>query len=476
MFFSFVVQLNYHRIIEGNDYMAENPYNSKEEYFHKGNTRSYEFRISQLKKLRNEIEKNEEEIINALTMDLGKPIFESYTAEIGVIYQELNHAIKNLKAWMNPKKVHTPIYLQPATSFIYPEPKGIVLIISPWNYPFQLAISPLIGAIAAGNCIILKPSNQSKETEKVISKIINNIFEGNYISVVEGPGSEVVTPLIDNYRFDHIFFTGSINVGKKILELSAKHLTPVTLELGGKSPTIVHHDADINLAAKRITWAKFYNTGQTCVAPDYLLVHESKKEILVEKIKSYIKKYYGSNPEESKNLGRLINHNRFNRLISLLDGTNVLVGGNHNQETKFISPTLVDCIDLNHPIMKEEIFGPILPILTYNHISEVIDIVRKNPYPLALYVFTKNRSIENYILENLQFGGGCINHLISHVANSNLPFGGIGFSGMGKYHSKYTFDTFSHEKSVFKSMGTVDTNLLYPPYNERNLTLAKRFL
>jgi aldehyde dehydrogenase (NAD+) len=456
--------------------MIENPYNSKQEYFHKGETRSYEFRINQLKKLRDEIKRNEKDIINALSIDLGKPIFESYTAEIGVVYQELNHAIKNLKTWMRSKKIPTPIYLQPATSFIYPEPKGVVLIISPWNYPFQLAISPLIGAIAAGNCVILKPSNQSRETEKVISKIISNTFEDNYISVVEGAGSEVVTPLIDNYRFDHIFFTGSINVGKKILELAAKHLTPVTLELGGKSPTIVHDDADIDLAAKRITWAKFYNAGQTCVAPDYLLIHQSKKDALVQRMKFYIKKYYGDSPEKSKNLGKIINEKRFNRLVDLLQGTNILVGGDYNKESRFISPTLVDGIDMSHPIMGEEIFGPILPIITYKNISEVIDIVRENPYPLALYLFTKNKSIEDYILQNLQFGGGCINHLITHVANTNLPFGGVGFSGMGRYHSKYTFDTFSHEKSIFKSMGTVDSNLLYPPYKESNLKLAKKFL
>lgn len=456
--------------------MLQNLYESKREYFDNGNTRSYEFRITGLKKLRNIIEKNEENIINALTLDLGKPIFESYTAEIGVVYQELNHAIKNLKYWMKPKKVPTPIYLQPANSFIYPEPKGVVLIISPWNYPFQLAISPLIGAIAAGNCAILKPSNQSKETEKIISKIIREAFSDNYISVVEGPGSEAVTPLIENYRFDHIFFTGSVNVGKKILELSAKHLTPVTLELGGKSPTIVYKDADIDIAAKRITWAKFYNAGQTCVAPDYLLVHESKKETLINSIKLYIKNYYGHNAKESENLGRIINEKRFHRLISLLEGCNILEGGVYNKENRFIAPTLVNGIDINHPIMQEEIFGPILPILTYNHISEVVDMVRVNHHPLALYLFTRDKSIEDYIIENIQFGGGCINHAISHVANSHLPFGGIGFSGMGRYHSKYTFDTFSHEKSIFKSNGRLDSNILYPPYNEKNLRLAKKFL
>lgn len=456
--------------------MLQNPYNSKREYFDNGNTRSYEFRITELKKLKNIIEENEDDIINALTLDLGKPIFESYTAEIGVVYQELNHAIKNLNKWMSPKKVPTPIYLQPANSYIYPEPKGVVLIVSPWNYPFQLAMSPLIGAIAAGNCVVLKPSNQSKETEKILSKIIHDAFPEDYISVIEGAGSETVTPLIENYRFDHIFFTGSVNVGKKILELSAKHLTPVTLELGGKSPTIIHEDADIDIAAKRITWAKFYNAGQTCVAPDYLLVHESKKKILVDKIKLYINKYYGEDPRNSKNLGRIINEKRFDRLISLLEGSNILEGGCFNKKDRFIAPTLIDEVDMEHPIMQEEIFGPILPILTYKDISDVIDIVRKNPYPLALYLFTENKTIKNYIIENIQFGGGCINHLISHVANANLPFGGVGFSGMGRYHSKYTFDLFSHEKSIFKSKGKFDSNLLYPPYKEKNLRLAKKFL
>lgn len=456
--------------------MLDNPYSSKRKYFDDGNTKSYEFRVSNLKNLKGTIKKYEDDIIKALSFDLRKPLFESYTAEIGVVYQEIDHTIKNLKNWMKPKKVPTPIYLQPANSYIYLEPKGIVLIISPWNYPFQLAISPLIGAIAAGNCVVLKPSNQSKETENIIWKIISEVFPDNYISVIKGPGSDTVTPLIENYRFDHIFFTGSVSVGKKILELAAKHLTPVTLELGGKSPTIVHEDAEVDIAAKRIAWAKFYNAGQTCVAPDYLLVHESIKDELIQRMSYYIGKYFGENPIESPNLGRIINEKRFDRLVSLLDGCNIIEGGVYNKKDKFISPTLVDGINIDHPIMKEEIFGPIFPVLTYNHLLEVVDIVRMNPYPLALYLFTKSKTVEDYILENIQFGGGCINHAISHVANSNLPFGGIGFSGMGRYHSKYTFDTFSHEKSIFKSRGKIDSNILYPPYNEKNLKLAKKFL
>ncbi|NLW22657.1 MAG: aldehyde dehydrogenase, partial [Tissierellia bacterium] len=425
--------------------MLDNPYFSKRKYFDSGNTRPYDFRIEQLKKLKGAIKKYEKDIIQALALDLNKPQFESYTAEIGVVYKEIDIAIKNLKNWMKPKKVPTPIYLQGAKSYVYPEPKGVVLIISPWNYPFQLALSPLVGAMAAGNCIVLKPSNQSKETEKILDKIIDETFPRDYISVVKGPGSKVVPPLIEKYRFDHIFFTGSVLVGKKILELAAKHISPVTLELGGKSPVIVHEDGDIELAAKRITWAKFYNCGQTCVAPDYLLVHESRKEILIERIKSYINKYYGENPIESPNLGRIINENRFDRLVSLLEDGNIILGGDYNREEKYISPTLVEDIRVDHPLMKEEIFGPILPILSYRDISEVIDIVNKNPYPLALYLFAKDKGIESYIIENIQFGGGCINHLITHVANPHLPFGGIGFSGMGRYHSKYSFDTFSHE-------------------------------
>lgn len=445
-------------------------------FFDSGSTRGYEFRIDQLNKLKSSIEKHENEIVEALYIDLGKPKFEAYTAEIGIVYHELDFAMKNLRKWMKAKKVTTPIYLQPAISHIYPEPKGIVLIISPWNYPFQLAISPLVGAIAAGNCILLKPSNKSKSTESIIEKLIKDTFPENYISIIKGPGSEVVNPLIENHRFDHIFFTGSVAIGKKIMELASKHLTPVTLELGGKSPVIVHEDGDIESAAKRITWAKFYNCGQTCVAPDYLLVHESKKEILIERIKFYINKYYGDNPIESPNLGRIINTKRFNRLISLLEESKIIQGGNFKEDEKYIAPTLVEGVNLDHPLMQEEIFGPILPILTYKDISEVLDIVKINPYPLSLYLFTEDEWIENYILENIQFGGGCINHLITHVANHHLPFGGVGFSGIGNYHSKYTFDTFSHKKSILKSKGKLDTNMLYPPYKEERLNLVKKFL
>ena len=451
-----------------------NPYNPKKVFFQSGKTRDYSFRIEQLKKLKANIKKYENDILFAIKKDLGRPKFEAYTAEIGIIYEELNIAIKNLTSWMKKKRVSTPIFLFPSKSYILPQPKGVVFIISPWNYPFQLAISPLIGAIAAGNCAVVKPSNKSKSTEKIIVKLIEETFDKDHISVVRGPGSKVVDPLIDNYRFDHIFFTGSTNVGKKILKHAAKHLTPTTLELGGKSPSIVFKDADIDDVAKKITWAKYYNLGQTCVAPDYLLVHEDIKQPLIEKIKEYILKYYGKEAENSENLGNLINDKRFDSIVELMKG-DIIYGRKTDREKLFVSPTLIDNVSLEDEIMKEEIFGPLLPILTFKDKKEVIDIVRANKYPLALYLFTKDPSIEEFILKNIQFGGGCVNDTISHLVNPKLPFGGIGTSGMGEYHARYTFETFSHMKSILKS-SKLKPNLQYPPYTDLKLKLAKFFM
>lgn len=454
--------------------MTNNHYENKREFFDRGFTKSYDFRIEQLKKLKNAIKIYEDDIINALKLDLSKPDFEAYTAEIGILYYEINIAIRNLKKWMSPRKVHTPIFLQPARSFIYPVPKGVVLIISPWNYPFQLAISPLIGAIAAGNCVLLKPSHKSSNVEKVISRLIEETFDKNYISIIEGPGSQTIDSLLEEYRFDHIFFTGSVMVGKKIMKLASKNLTTVTLELGGKSPTIVHHDADIELAARKITWAKFYNAGQTCVAPDYLLVHENIKEKLINNIIKNIEKYYGENKKD--NIGRIINDDRFEKLITFLKKGNVLEGGIYDKSERYIAPTIIDNVNLDDDIMKEEIFGPLFPVISYKNIHEVVEIVNINPYPLALYLFTNDKSIEKYIIQNIQFGGGCINDAISHLVNPNLPFGGVGYSGMGRYHAKYTFDEFSHEKSIFKPKDKFALDLKFPPYNERKIKLARRFL
>lgn len=446
------------------------------DFFNSGITRNYDFRLTQLKNLRDAIIKYEDDIINALYLDLGKCEYEGYASEVGIVLSELNHAINNLYKWMKPKRVYTPFYLQPSTSYIYTEPKGVVLIISPWNYPFQLSLSPLIGAIAAGNCIILKPSHKSFHTESIIYKLINETFEENYIKVVKGPGSETVERLIKENRFDHIFFTGSVKVGKKILQMAAENMTTVTLELGGKSPVIVHNDADVDISAKRIVWGKFMNAGQTCIAPDYVLVHESKKEILINSLKKYINEFYGKNPLLSKSYGRIINEDRFNRLVNLLKEGSIIIGGDYDINERYISPTIVDNVRLDSELMKEEIFGPILPILSYNDISEVLDIIARNPYPLALYLFTEDKKVEDYILSNVQFGGGCINHTLSHIINPNLPFGGFGYSGIGRYHSKYTFDTFSHEKSIFKAKGKLDPNIKYPPYDERKLKIIKKVL
>lgn len=455
--------------------MLDSIYNSQRKYFDEGHTMSFEFRISQLKKLKNAIKENEDEILKSIKLDLAKPEFEGYTSEIGIVYEELNIAINNLKHWMGPKRVPTPIYLGLAKSQIYPHPKGVVLIISPWNYPFQLLMSPLVGAIAAGNCAIVKPSSQSQNTQRIISKIIGENFDTNYIAVIEGPGS-AIDSLIQNHRLDHIFFTGSVDVGKKISQMAASHLTPLTLELGGKSPAIVHKDSNLDMAAKRITWAKFFNLGQTCIAPDYLLVHESIKSELINKIQSHIGKFYGGYNRSSQNLGKIINERRFDKLVGYLSQGNILEGGNYNRENLFIQPTLIDGVSMNDSIMKEEIFGPILPILTYKDISEVVDIVRKNRYPLALYLFTEDDSITQFILNTIEFGGGCINHALSHIINPNLPFGGVGYSGMGRYHSKYTFDTFSYEKSIFKPSLNWEPSIKYPPYNSRQLKLVKKIM
>lgn len=454
--------------------MLDNIYNSQRKYFDEGHTMSFEFRLSQLKKLKNIIKENEGSIMESIKLDLAKPEFEGYTSEIGIVYEELDIAIENLKDWMKPKKVPTPIYLSLGKSQIYSYPKGVVLIISPWNYPFQLLISPLIGAIAAGNCAIVKPSSQSKNTQGTIKKIIEENFDTNYIAVVEGSGS-VTDPLIENHRLDHIFFTGSVEVGKKISQMAATHLTPLTLELGGKSPGVVCEDANLDIAAKRITWAKFFNLGQTCIAPDYLLVHEKVKSDLINKIQLHIEKFYGGK-DSSENLGKIINEKRFDKLVEYLSEGNIIEGGNYNRENLFIQPTLIDEVNMEDSIMKEEIFGPILPILTYTDIEEVVHIIRKNRYPLALYLFTEEDAIKQYILERIEFGGGCINHTLSHIINPNLPFGGIGYSGMGRYHSKYTFDAFSYEKSIFEPSINWEPNLKYPPYKARQLKLVKKIM
>ncbi|MDR7857041.1 aldehyde dehydrogenase [Tissierella sp.] len=458
------------------DISIKEAFNLKREYFDNGNTKSYDFRFHKLQILKDAIKRYELEIVDALYKDLHKSDFEAFTSEIGFVYDEINYIMKHLKSWMKPKKVATPVTTYPAKSYLYSEPLGVVLIVGPWNYPFHLLMAPLVGAIAAGNCAILKPSNQANNTAKVVEKIITEIFDEEYISVIQGPGSILGNMLIEKFRFDHIFFTGSERVGKEVLKMAAAHLTPVTLELGGKSPAIVDKNTNLDLAAKRLTTAKYYNAGQTCVAPDYLLVHEDVKEDFLKIMIKYIKDFFGDNPRESKDLGRIINEKRFDVLKGFLDEGHVIVGGESNREEKYIAPTIIDGIDLDSAIMQEEIFGPILPVMTYKDTDQIIKVVRKNRYPLALYLFTNDKELEDFIIERIEFGGGCINNGLLHLLNSKLPFGGVGNSGMGNYHGRYSFDRFSHKKSILKSHKNIDMPLRYPPYSEGQLNLVKKVM
>ncbi len=445
--------------------------NKQRHFFYTDKTKSLSFRIGNLRKLKQAIKLNEDLILEALAKDLGKSHQEGFITEIGILYHEIDHMIKNLPKWSKPKRVKTPMVHFPAKSYIMREPYGVCLIISPWNYPFQLAISPLIGAIAGGNTAIIKPSEYSVNTTLVIEKIISDYFPEEYIAVIKG-GKEETELLLDE-QFDYIFFTGSVNVGKSVMEKAAKYLTPVTLELGGKSPCIVCEDADIELAAKRIVFGKLLNAGQTCVAPDYLLVHDKIKNELIKKIITYIDDFY----EDSVNnptYPKIISEKHFSRLINYLKGKKVIYGGNINVEELKLAPTLLDDINLDDHLMNEEIFGPILPIIYFNQISEAIDVIRNKPKPLALYLFTSNKNIEKKIIDQISFGGGCINDTILHLSTPYLPFGGVGESGMGAYHGSASFYTFTHAKSIFKKGKHFDISLRYPPYTEKKYRLLKK--
>lgn len=434
----------------------------QERFYHSGKTRDVEFRLEQLSKLRAAIQEYETRILDALAADMKKPQFEAYVSEVGFIYQEINYVLKHLNRWTKPQRVSTPLLHQPGSSRIYTEPKGEVLIISPWNYPFQLLISPMIGAIAAGNCVVLKPSEIAPHTSRVVRDMIQSHFPEEFVAVFEG-GVEITQQLL-NERFDHIFFTGSTAVGKMIMAAAAKHLTPVTLELGGKSPCIVDSETNVEVTARRIVWGKYFNAGQTCVAPDYLYVHSSVKGKLLNALQAQIKDFYGDNPAQSPDYARIINDRHFNRLRSLLAKGTPIVGGQTQEQERYIAPTILDHVTWQDPIMQEEIFGPILPILEYQDLSEVIQNVRIQPKPLALYFFSTNHDNQRKVLENLSFGGGCINDTIVHLSNPDLPFGGIGDSGMGNYHGRKSFEAFSHTKSVLKKSFFADIKLRYPKY------------
>jgi aldehyde dehydrogenase (NAD+) len=435
---------------------------TQRDFFNTGVTKELKFRQEQLKLLARITEENDLRILDALKADMQKPAIEAYGSEILIILAEIKYVLKHLKNWVKPQKVPTPLSQFIASSYIYTEPLGVVLVISPWNYPFQLAIVPIIGAIAAGNCAVIKPSEYAPHTSALLAELISKHFDPKFLTVIEGE-VEVSQALLAE-KFDHIFFTGGTEVGKIVMGAAAKHLTPVTLELGGKSPAIIDSDCDLDLAAKRMIWGKFYNAGQTCIAPDYVLVQESVKSAVMDKIKHYIQEFYGDETQKSPDYARIINHRQFDRLIGLLDKTQIIVGGNSDRQTLFIAPTVVEVSDLGSKVMEEEIFGPILPVLAYKDLNEAIAFVNAKPKPLALYFFSKNQQNQDRAIEEISFGGGCINDTIMHLSTPELPFGGIGNSGIGSYHGKASFDTFSHRKSILKKSFLFDLKWRYPPY------------
>jgi aldehyde dehydrogenase (NAD+) len=436
-------------------------------YFNSGATQSYEFRKVQLQKLRDAVIKHEAEIYEALHKDLRKSKEECYVTENGFFLAEINNSIKKLSGWMKQESVGTNLLNFPSKSFIISEPLGVVLIIAPWNYPFQLLMTPVIGAIAAGNCVVMKPSELAPATEAVMKKIIESTFDKNYILYAEGDGATIVPALMNNFIFDHVMYTGSTAVGKIIYELAAKNLVPVTLELGGKSPCIVEADVDSKLTAKRIAMPKFSNAGQMCVAPDYVLVHESMKDTLVTEMKNALLQFFGEDAQQSGFYGRIINERQFNRLEKYLSNGKILHGGKTDKADLFIAPTLLEITNTNDGVMQEEIFGPILPIISFKTMEEAVSIIEKHKNPLAMYVFTKDRAKEKQWLNAIAFGGGCVNNASYHLTNHNLPFGGRGTSGMGNYHGKFSFNTFSHKKAIMKTYTWLDLFVKYPPFTGR---------
>lgn len=444
--------------------LAKEIVQNQREYFKNQHTISYDFRNNALSKLREAILKYEKEFTDALYKDLGKNQAESFFAEIGQVLKELTYIQKRLKKLMKNKKVKSSIIDFPSKSFTSPHPYGVTLIISPWNYPVMLSLGPLVGAIAAGNTVIIKPSEFSINTSKVLEKMISSTFKDNYIKVVNGAVKET-QELLDQ-KLDYIFFTGSSNVGKIIMEKASKHLTPISLELGGKSPAIVGEYANIKVAARRIAFGKLLNSGQTCIAPNHVYIHESVKKEFIGYLKESIKEFFGDNPIDSKDYGKIINNKHYNRLINLLDGETIAYGGNRNDELQKISPAIIDDVTHNSKVMQEEIFGPILPLITYKDLNEVITYINNNPTPLALYLFTENNEIVKRILNECNFGGGCVNDTIMHVSSDYLPFGGVGESGMGSYHGKASFDTFTHYRSVIHKSTKLDIKIRYAPYTE----------
>ena len=445
---------------------------NQENYFRNGNTLPISKREKLLKNLKKEILSNEDKIFQALNNDLRKSNYETYLTEIGILISEIDLFLSNLKKWAKPKKVKSSLLSFPSSDYIYSEPYGKVLIISPWNYPFQLAVLPLMSAVAAGNTVVLKPSEHAPNTSSLIKEIIEKIFDKSHVLVVEG-AAETASKLLE-YRWDYIFFTGSVKIGKIVATAAAKHLTPTTLELGGKNPCIIDDSVDLRLTSRRIVWGKFVNAGQTCIAPDFLIVKRNIKEQLVDHLSKEIERAYGKDPKESEDYPRIVNKTNLFRLSNMIKDTKILFGGEYDIETCYFSPTIIDEPRIDSPIMDEEIFGPILPIISYDDENQIEKLISKYEKPLALYVFSTNKIFSEKIIRKYSFGGGAINDTIIHVGNPNLPFGGVGYSGIGAYHGKSSFDLLSHKKSIVKKGNWLDIKIRYAPYKGK-LEYVKKF-
>ncbi len=443
-------------------------------FFGKKQTFNVNYRIKYLKRLKQVILECEEEICQALKLDLGKSSSESYMCEIGLTLAELSYQIKHVKRWNKPKRHRTDLANFHGKSYSVFEPYGVVLVMAPWNYPFMLTMEPLIGAIAAGNCVVAKPSAYSPATSSIIKKILEKVFDWEYVCVVEGGRAEN-TELLEQ-KFDYIFFTGGVNVGKLVMEKAAKNLTPVSLELGGKSPCVIDKTANLKLAAKRLAFGKYLNLGQTCVAPDYLLIDKDIKDEFLQIFKSTVQKMYGEKPLENQNYGKMINEKHYSRVMGLIDQEKVVLGGKGRDNELRIEPTVLDNVTENDAVMQEEIFGPVLPVLTYDELYEAVDFIEKRPHPLALYIFSNDKKVQKLFTEKLAFGGGCINDTVLHLATSQMGFGGVGNSGMGAYHGKKSFQTFTHEKSILRKYNWIDMPMRYQPYRKMYDKMVRIFL
>lgn len=446
--------------------------NNQRDFFNTNATKSVKYRIKMLQRLKEAIRNNEVAILSALYKDLLKSKAEAYMSELAIVYAEINEALKNVGKWSRPEKVKGTISTFPSKNYVYSEPYGVVLIMAPWNYPFNLAISPLIAAIAAGNTAIIKCSKESVYTSKVIKNIINKAFGSNYIFCVD---EDIDYDELLNQRYDYIFFTGSQRVGKIVMNAASKNLIPISLELGGKSPCIIDETADIKLAARRVLWGKLLNAGQTCVSVDYVLIHSSVKDKFIKYLQKEIKRRY-PNALNNDTYPRIINEHHYKRLMNLIKSEESIIGGRGDDVVHRLEPTILPDVDFDHKIMKEEIFGPVLPIIEYDDINNVIRIIKAHEKPLACYVFTRDKYIAKHIIKSISYGGGCINDVILQVSNHYMPFGGVGSSGIGLYHGKFGFDTFSHKKSIVWSKTMIDLPIRYAPFSPLKFRILKKIL